>query len=416
MGIFLVGHMATATVAGEVNWFEGGLPKALKVAKAQKRFVMVDVFAEWCGPCKQMDKTVWKDAKVIKALDELKLVPVKVDGDRMPGAEELKRYRVNSFPTLLFLDAEGNEVGRMVGYNSAGDYAALLKKALRDTRPEKELRAVLEKNPGDAAALFTLSQRLRFDDREATRKERLSLLDRAFQADSDNAKEVGAQALVDRVSMALAAVGSLSYMKEIVAGADASSWIFGFAWGDSQNPEIPAKWSAVKKAAEDFFRSLDRDLSSQLVVAARAAGSFKSPDANPEALFEMSMRMPGTVAPLPETEIAANDLAALVSNDPEVLNNVAFSNYQKQRNLPESEAMIRRALAASAGNANAMDTLAHVLYSLGKKEEALKVQREAVAAAKKANAPNVQQLEESLKSLEAGILDQLDKGVVPVSL
>jgi tetratricopeptide (TPR) repeat protein len=412
-GVLFAALAGTATAAAEVKWAEGGLPKALEAAKAKKGFVMVDVYTDWCSPCKQMDKTVWKDGKVIAAMGELKLVPLKVNADSPGGSLQLEGRNISGFPTLLFLDPDANEIGRTVGFSPEADFVALLKKVLRDTRSEPELRSALEKDPADATALFTLANRLKYREGDADRKERASLLERAHAADPDNLKEIGAQALADRVAMGLAPLVAAPRILTALNSLDKSRWILGLVWAPAQNPGIPEKLSALGRAAEDLSALIRAEVSTQLAAAAAAAARFKNPDAQVFELLEPYMRPPGQPSPLPEVEEAVYDFAASISSDPEVLNTVAYYNYSRQRNLEASEAMARKALASRPGDANTMDTLAHVLFSLGKKEEALKVQREAVAIAKKAAAPNADALDASLKNLEAGELDQLEKGVTP---
>ena len=51
----------------EVTWFS--LTDAESMAKESKRKVLVDVYTPWCGPCKMLDKTTFKDPGVIKILN-----------------------------------------------------------------------------------------------------------------------------------------------------------------------------------------------------------------------------------------------------------------------------------------------------------------------------------------------------------
>lgn len=75
--------------------------------------VLVDVTAEWCGPCKAMEPV----------LDELaaetagRLLVVSVDVDEAPDV--VRRLGVMSFPTLVVLDA-GEEQARLIGARGIG--------------------------------------------------------------------------------------------------------------------------------------------------------------------------------------------------------------------------------------------------------------------------------------------------------
>ncbi|HEV8323471.1 MAG TPA: thioredoxin family protein [Myxococcota bacterium] len=85
---------------------------ALAAAAASHRVVVVDFFTKWCKPCKVMDETAWKDARV-RAWMGAHAVGVRVDAEE--DRSTAKRYDVRGFPTVLVLRADGTEVERLVG-------------------------------------------------------------------------------------------------------------------------------------------------------------------------------------------------------------------------------------------------------------------------------------------------------------
>ena len=96
--------------------FVEGKPFAevLKRAKAEGKPVMLDVVAAWCGPCKIMDRTTFADAGVV-AWAKKAVVPARVDAEKGEGRKISARYQAYSFPTVVFLDGDGNEIDRLVG-------------------------------------------------------------------------------------------------------------------------------------------------------------------------------------------------------------------------------------------------------------------------------------------------------------
>ena len=65
--------------------------------------------AEWCGPCKQMDK-------VIETIDfDVEIDKIDIDDNR----EALEKYNVRSVPTLIRVDDEGVELDRLIGAQGA---------------------------------------------------------------------------------------------------------------------------------------------------------------------------------------------------------------------------------------------------------------------------------------------------------
>ena len=103
--------------------FVEGKPFAevLKRAKTEGKPVMLDVVAAWCGPCKIMDKTTFADGSVV-AWSKKSVVPARVDAEKGEGRKISARYQAFSFPTVLFIDGDGNEIDRLVGGYQAGDF------------------------------------------------------------------------------------------------------------------------------------------------------------------------------------------------------------------------------------------------------------------------------------------------------
>jgi thiol:disulfide interchange protein len=90
------------------------LPAALSRARSEGKPVVVNFYADWCVWCKRLDSTTLRDAQVASLLRD-RVVPVSldVDGD---GRDLSVRYSVEGLPTILVLDADGREIGRIPGY------------------------------------------------------------------------------------------------------------------------------------------------------------------------------------------------------------------------------------------------------------------------------------------------------------
>jgi thiol:disulfide interchange protein len=80
--------------------------------------IMVDFTAAWCVNCHKLDRTTYKDAGVIASLKNV--VPVKIDWDKNQALA--KKYKVEALPVILFIDANGKEVGRISKYVEAKEF------------------------------------------------------------------------------------------------------------------------------------------------------------------------------------------------------------------------------------------------------------------------------------------------------
>lgn len=108
-------------------------------AEKQKKIVFVDFFTTWCVPCKVMDDTTFKDPQVIKWLQE-NTVALKIDAEK--EVELAKKYRIDIYPTLLFVKHDGTEMDRISGMRGA---AELLKEASDILRGKDALSRAKEK-------------------------------------------------------------------------------------------------------------------------------------------------------------------------------------------------------------------------------------------------------------------------------
>jgi thioredoxin len=88
-----------------------------------KKLVMIDFYAEWCGPCQKMLPVISK----LKAEMEDKVNIVKLDSDR--SKEIMGKFNVDEIPTFLFFKNE-KLINRVVGYMTEDTMRMLIKEGL----------------------------------------------------------------------------------------------------------------------------------------------------------------------------------------------------------------------------------------------------------------------------------------------
>ncbi len=80
-----------------------------------------DFFATWCPPCKQLAPTIEALEKEYDGKIEIK----SIDTDQ--NKELAQKFNVQAIPTLVFLDAKGKELSRIVGLTSKDTIVARFK-------------------------------------------------------------------------------------------------------------------------------------------------------------------------------------------------------------------------------------------------------------------------------------------------
>jgi thiol:disulfide interchange protein DsbD len=102
-------------------------------AGKQGKMVMFDFYADWCVYCKDYEKYVFTDSRVIQALSDVVLLKADVTANDEQDKALLKHVSVTAPPAILFFDKQGTERRgyRVVGSMNADEFLAHVNKSTR---------------------------------------------------------------------------------------------------------------------------------------------------------------------------------------------------------------------------------------------------------------------------------------------
>lgn len=132
-----------AASSKSIKWVK--LDKALK-GKGNK-MIFIDVYTNWCGWCKRMDRSTFQDPKIVRYINE-NFYPVKFDAEirkeiifkdktyKFSNAGRRGRHELATFfmqdndkvgyPTFVFLDDEANIIQAVPGYRKTEEFEKII--------------------------------------------------------------------------------------------------------------------------------------------------------------------------------------------------------------------------------------------------------------------------------------------------
>lgn len=133
----------------------------LKAAKLEHKKVIVNIYTDWCGWCKKMDREAYSDAGIKKIIkDNFIYVRLNAEGNRLNNYKgksytdgELAEYfQVTGYPTTVFLDSEGKviefnynkyKMNNLPGYYETNEFKKVLEYIRDDKNKNTDLSTII---------------------------------------------------------------------------------------------------------------------------------------------------------------------------------------------------------------------------------------------------------------------------------
>jgi len=344
--------------------FEPGTPAfadVLAKSKETGKPVFIDFTTDWCGWCKKLDKDTYAQASGADAMKAF--VNVRIDAEKGEGKDVAKRYGVKSYPTLVIVDATGDEVDRISGYMPPEPF---LKEVARIQSGEGTIPALKKSyaaKPDDLDAGVVLAGKLAASKPAESAEMFKGLEERAVAAKDRPAQ---AKVLLEQASLSLA-TASRETINEVATqvAAQAETLVKDFA-------DTPAAAHAASRLGGAVaYVGGNRALA--FLDAARGIATDPKELVVVESLT-VAVHKRAIAASLKRQGDAAGD-------DPQALNAAAWNCFEMKMNVKAALGWATTAVEKSNRDPAILDTLANLLWISGKHAEAIKAEEEAAGKA-----------------------------------
>jgi tetratricopeptide (TPR) repeat protein len=320
IAVFVVAWSGVA--AAEVQWREETFSQLLQRAQKENKYVFVDFYATWCGPCHRLDKETFPDASVGALLNSM--LPVEYDAEKGAGLELAKTYKVHAYPTLLVIGPDGKEVDRHLGFMEPAEFVTTIGGFTKNQGTLASLQDELRAKPDDADLLYQVGMKYADAGRPG---DAAPVLTKAMALDPQDAKGRNAEMLY--------AMGEANYNDSRYAEART---YFDRLVKDYPNSDMVI--DGMERLASTEYKLGNRD--------AAVAAYWKVVEKNPD--------------------------------DPSTLNGFAWFCAQRKIGLEQALPTAQKAAELSKRDPGILDTLAEVYFAMGDFDNAIKVGEEALAS------------------------------------
>ncbi|MEI7420967.1 MAG: thioredoxin family protein [Prolixibacteraceae bacterium] len=122
LSFFWIGALSAQETG--IRFETGNFSQALEKAKLEGKYLFIDSYTTWCGPCKKLEKDVFTDKEVANYFNS-KFINLRLDIEKGEGPELKKRFGVHFIPTLLFINSEGEVENKFIGSSTKEEFMKL---------------------------------------------------------------------------------------------------------------------------------------------------------------------------------------------------------------------------------------------------------------------------------------------------
>ena len=343
---------------------------ALAKAKKENKLIFLDGFASWCGPCKMMASKVFTQ-KVVGDYFNANFINMKLDMEAPENLAVAKKYEVKAFPTLLFINGDGQVVHRGLGGMSPEELVELGKKAGDTENNTLSIENKIkngDRSYGIVSKYFELNPYS--DNNEKIAIEYLTALPADKYAEKEN-WEIFAKYVNDPAS------APFKYFLDNRAVAVEK---FGQKMVDYKIMNMYANMYRRDKANFESYRCIAPETYDRMKPQLEFNEVYRTWNKNKTDKQAWDNFINQAATFMASKDRTANDLNSMAWT--------VFENYKvfnDKKALNTAMAWAKKGTELAPQESAVLDTYANILYDMGKKKEAIVAEKKAIEMATKAN-------------------------------
>lgn len=343
-----------------------------KKAAAESKLLFIDCYTTWCGPCKLMSKTIFPDP-VVGEFYNAHFINAKIDMEKGEGPEIAKKYNVNSYPTYLFMNGNGELVHRAGGSMPSADFIAVGEDAGNPDHSIFNIREKVDKSTTEPELLYRYLLGSMMADLEIDPEIRQLAIDNINESSVRNPYNLKMLLFLSEGTQELKKIIALQNQIIELIGQDS----IGYFFTNFEKYQLASVAGSDDKSAYPEYKELLRKVSPTRLEQEERERKYWEADLQYAARWKDADSYMST---------AGNGVYKYYNDNSDQLNSIAWTVTEisdSREHLLEADKWITRSIEINENYYN-LDTKAWIQYKLGNIPLAKTLAQKAINAAKKA--------------------------------
>lgn len=344
----------------QIKFEDSSWSSLLEKAKASDQLIFVDVYTNWCGPCKTMSKEVFTDPTIATFYND-KFINAHINAEEGEGLSFARKYRIQAYPSLLFINGSGEVVHRATGFHDVDEFRLLGETAVSPTGGLLEWNRLYREGERSPAFL----QKLILAKYNAMEEDCMEVAEAYMRSQKDWSTLPNMQLIFNLIE------------------DPASSW-FDYMVDHREDFDLLFGREAVASKLQSLFLKKPLGKTGNPMKEVDQFYAKVYPDMAPKLSAHFKMNYFRTIGNMKAFAEAADQyMSTYASTDPNELNNIAWTFFEYVEDLEllmKAVSWAEQSVALAPGYHN-LDTLAHLFYKMGKRSKARKAAKQAIALA-----------------------------------